>query len=296
MMKNRISLKIANTIAFAAMVTVNILANALPLGGLNTGQISAMYPTILTPPGFTFAIWGVIYALLGLFIASQFLFVDAAESDRTAGRIGPWFILSCVCNILWIFCWHNRWMVPAFAAIAGLFACLMRIYRETRQGNLLTRTSFGIYYAWITVAGIMSVFILIKTLTGHAPVTPIQARDAIGALSAAPAGSYTDIVLVAGDPEIVSYVSKLEYIMSIAAIVFLTLLTAGIYMAYADLSFVFTVVWAVGGILYRQITAPVPPVLMLVVAVLGLLFIGLFVIRQTLDQRACRRFMKKPVG
>ncbi|MBQ0145950.1 MAG: hypothetical protein KBS51_02380 [Lachnospiraceae bacterium] len=51
-----------NLFAFTAMVAVNILANALPLGGNTSGQVSDRYPSLFTPAGITFAIRGVIYA------------------------------------------------------------------------------------------------------------------------------------------------------------------------------------------------------------------------------------------
>ena len=42
-------------------LVVNILANALPLNGQNTGQISDRFNVYFVPAGYVFSIWGLIY-------------------------------------------------------------------------------------------------------------------------------------------------------------------------------------------------------------------------------------------
>lgn len=290
MTKRFSSLKIANAVAFAAMVTVNILANTIPLGGYNTSQISAMYPTIMTPPGFTFIIWAVIYGLLGIFIISQFFFKNDDEMNMVTEKIGPFFIISCALNIIWLLLWHGRLMVPAFIIMVCLLISLIRIYTLTRKSNVFIRTAFGVYYAWITVASLISVFILVKTVTGNAPVTPIEPRFAGGLNAAISSGAYTDIILIAGDPEIGSYVSVFEYAMSVVAVTLLTLITIWHYNRFEDLSYVITIAWATGGIMLRQLTSVsiTKPVLMLAAAGLGLALIAYTTVRK-INRKACKQ-------
>ena len=49
------------------MVTINSLANILPINGMTTGDLSDKLKNLFTPQGATFAIWGVIYSLLLVF-------------------------------------------------------------------------------------------------------------------------------------------------------------------------------------------------------------------------------------
>ena len=42
-------------VTFIAMITMNVLANALPLNGRNTGEVSNAYPSLFTPAGVTFS-------------------------------------------------------------------------------------------------------------------------------------------------------------------------------------------------------------------------------------------------
>ncbi|MCR4395201.1 MAG: hypothetical protein NUW07_00530, partial [Candidatus Saccharicenans sp.] len=57
-----------NLVGFLFMVTINYLANALPINNLDTRQLSDKYPNLFVPAGFTFSIWGLIYLLLAVFI------------------------------------------------------------------------------------------------------------------------------------------------------------------------------------------------------------------------------------
>jgi len=51
-------------LAIIATITVNALANILPIAGRQTGQISDSFPSFFTPAGYVFAIWGLIYLAL----------------------------------------------------------------------------------------------------------------------------------------------------------------------------------------------------------------------------------------
>ena len=67
-------IKGANILAFVLMVLVNGLAGSTTLlGGKNTAEISDANLTLITPAGYVFSIWGIIYVLLGIFVIFQAL-------------------------------------------------------------------------------------------------------------------------------------------------------------------------------------------------------------------------------
>ncbi len=68
------------------------------IGGKTTVQVSDAYPTLVTPAGYVFSIWSVIYVLLGFFVIAQALPRDSARVFRE--KIGWLFILSCVLNVV----------------------------------------------------------------------------------------------------------------------------------------------------------------------------------------------------
>ena len=98
-------LRFGNIAAFIVTLAINGLAGSTTIfNGRNTAQVSNLYSNLVTPAGYVFAIWGVIYALLFAFIIYQAL--PSQKDKQFHSRIGGLFILSCVFNCLWIFLWQ----------------------------------------------------------------------------------------------------------------------------------------------------------------------------------------------
>jgi len=167
--------QILNITGLIAMIVVNFLANSLPIGGRNTGEISALYPTLFTPAGFTFSIWGVIYLLLMVFCFYQAkgVFSDSdLKRNRFLYRIDVWFFISCLANISWIFAWHNDLIWVSVILMVILLASLMTIYFYLGVGRsiisraeyFMVHVPFSVYLGWITVATIANIAVfLIKS-------------------------------------------------------------------------------------------------------------------------------------
>ncbi|MNN46568.1 hypothetical protein D3C81_1609530 [compost metagenome] len=81
-----------NLLFFLGVITVNTLSVVLPLGGNSTGEISDKYHTHLTPAGYAFSIWSLIYLLLAGFIIYQFR--QNSGSRDSVQSIGIWFVCS----------------------------------------------------------------------------------------------------------------------------------------------------------------------------------------------------------
>lgn len=159
---------LANVVAFVAVVIVNALANTLPLNGLSTGAISDSYPSLFTPAGYVFAIWGLIYLLLGVFVIYQAL--PAQRDNVRLERLGYLFVVSCAFNVAWLFAWHYLQITLSMLLMLGLLATLILIYQRlgvgqgkvSRGESLAVRLPFSVYLGWITVATVAntSVFLL----------------------------------------------------------------------------------------------------------------------------------------
>lgn len=154
-----------NAAAYVLVVAVNALANALPLFGVKTGDVSRMYGNLFTPAPVTFAIWGVIYALLAGFVLLQAGAFDSAgmRSALVAERSGWWFAAGCVLNAAWLVCWHGRLLGLCVALLAALLVTLavmsgrMAYFRMGWKEQWLVRAPFSIYFGWITVATIAGI-------------------------------------------------------------------------------------------------------------------------------------------
>jgi hypothetical protein len=123
-----------NVVAFIAMVAVNGLAGSTTLiGGQATADVSDANQTLITPAGYTFAIWGIIYFLLALYVAYQAL--PSKRSEPFQGRIGWLFVLSSVMNILWLFAWQYEYLEISVLLMFILLASLITIYLRLGIGR-----------------------------------------------------------------------------------------------------------------------------------------------------------------
>ena len=134
-------MKYLNLIAFVFMITMNYLANALPLNGKTTGQLSDQYPNLFTPAGITFSIWGVIYLLLLVFIILQLW----GSQQKLVSSMGWAFVASALFNGLWILAWHYERTGLSVLIMLGLLASLIFInQRLALQPFSITKFAFGI--------------------------------------------------------------------------------------------------------------------------------------------------------
>ena len=153
-------LRLVATLAFAGTLAMNALANILPINGLNTGQVSDLYPSLFTPAGLTFFIWTVIYILLTGFVVLSW----RRPHDALTNRLLPWFIVSCVLNLSWIWVWHHLYtglsvmlMLALLVTLIALFRIVHRAYITLWTERLFVALPFTIYLAWICVATIANI-------------------------------------------------------------------------------------------------------------------------------------------
>ena len=162
-LKSSLWLRWANVAAFILTILVNALASTALLNGKSTGSISDKYVTLITPAGYVFSIWSVIYVLLFVFVAFQAM---SSQKDKPFQRqIGVLFLLSCFFNIVWIFLWQYEYITLSVPLMFGLLASLIAIYLRLDVGkaNVLMREKlavhlpFSVYLGWITIASIADV-------------------------------------------------------------------------------------------------------------------------------------------
>jgi len=153
-----------------ATIVVNVLANALPINGQNTGEISDRFQVYFVPAGYVFSIWGLIY--IGLIAVAIFQALPAQRENPRLRATGWWIVLGGLANIIWIFLWHYEQFPLTLAAMLVLLASLIITY--LRMGICQVRVSsaekwaahvpFSIYLGWITVATVANVTSLLYYL------------------------------------------------------------------------------------------------------------------------------------
>lgn len=154
--------------AIISLVVMNYLSNARVFAETTNGDISRKYQTLITPAGYAFAIWGLIF--LGL-LAFAILQALPAERDNPRFRAaGPWVIVNALGNAVWSPIFNNERIGLALIVILVMFVSLLlvmdnlRIGRETvrKRETWLARVPFSLYFGWLTVATILNVAVFLK--------------------------------------------------------------------------------------------------------------------------------------
>jgi hypothetical protein len=174
-MKNPIVSALIHSLALIAVLTVNALANILPINGLNTGEVSALYPSLFTPAGITFSIWSVIYLLLLAFVLWQWVRLHDTRTQEIYRQLSPFFILSSVLNVSWILAWHFLYVWVSVIIMLAFLITLTLTFLNIQHVNLTTRADrffislpFTTYFAWIcvaTIANIATALVSLKSST-----------------------------------------------------------------------------------------------------------------------------------
>jgi benzodiazapine receptor len=215
-----------NVLAVIGTIALNGLANALPLNGLTTGEISDRFQVYFVPAGYVFSIWGLIYLALVAFAVYQAL--PAQRENPRLRRIGYLFALSCLANVAWLFLWHYEIFPLTLVAMLAILLLLIAIYVRLDIGRApvptterwLVHVPFSIYLGWITVATIANVTSLLDYLNWSGwGISP---------------EAWTVIMLIAG--------------VGIASAVSLT---------RGDVAYMLVIVWAFAGIAVKHADTPV---------------------------------------
>jgi len=151
-----------------ALILVNALSNIIPFGGQTNADISAKYPTLITPEGYAFSIWGVIYLTLAIFAVWQFF---KGKEVRFYKMIWPYFMINVVANCLWLVAFQNEWLILSLALMAVILISLISIfkifYRLKRAMGTTRRfffhVPFGLYFGWVSLAAVVNAAVVLSS-------------------------------------------------------------------------------------------------------------------------------------
>lgn len=156
-------------VATCGVIFVNYLAGTGRINHQTPEAISDKYPTLITPAGYAFAIWSLIYFGLAAFTIYQML----PKNSARYAKIRTVYILNCAANCVWIYLWHYEQILASLAVMFLLLGTLVFINvklleTESTAEYWLARVPFNIYFGWITVAAILNfsvalVYLNVKT-------------------------------------------------------------------------------------------------------------------------------------
>lgn len=159
------TLAILNAIFLLLTLVINYLSNSGYFNGNTMKTISDRYHNLFTPASYAFSIWGLIYLFLLAFVIYSFSILRREKESSIISLVGPWFIVTCIANSLWVVAWLNNLIGLSVLLMIVLLIALIRIVINTKAE--LTNPPFRIvacvwwpftvYAGWISVALIANI-------------------------------------------------------------------------------------------------------------------------------------------
>ncbi|MBM3885432.1 MAG: tryptophan-rich sensory protein [Gemmatimonadetes bacterium] len=158
-----VAFRLLNLAVFLGVLYGNFVAASGGLSGRNIGEIANAYPSRFLPANWVFGIWSVIYAGLMLCLACQLW--PGARGRRAVERLGPWWTIVGALNVGWIvlfsYARYLEAMILMLAFLGVLIAVgevLRRAPEPDRWERLCLIVPHDLYLAWISVAVIANTF------------------------------------------------------------------------------------------------------------------------------------------
>lgn len=158
---NSFKLAFSNLIMLILVFVFNFLTGTGKINDLSQADISAMYPTKITPAGFAFSIWGLIYSLVLIAVLWMlFKHKDKRISD-VIHATGWWFNLSALANILWTVSFSYLKLplstILIFTLLISLVMILRNLSKLHSRLNIVFPLAFGIYTGWVMIATVVNI-------------------------------------------------------------------------------------------------------------------------------------------
>lgn len=155
--------------AVVLLIVLNFLSTSIPFGGQTVAEVSEKYPSLITPAGYAFAIWGLIYLTMAIFAVFQ---LNKGKKIRLFRIIFPYFLLNVISNVLWLVAFQHELIGVSVLIMAVTLGSLIVIFKYfyRLKGSLSTthryffQVPFSLYFGWITIASIVNVAAFLSSL------------------------------------------------------------------------------------------------------------------------------------
>ncbi|KAM9323423.1 uncharacterized protein KZ484_021527 [Pholidichthys leucotaenia] len=170
----RILLIILCAVVFVAVLVINALAGSgkAPFHS-STGNVSSHYETDITPAGWTFSIWGVIYTWLALMVIYITSYVCRGSWAQCLLPYAFYFcwLSNMVMNMIWLLMWDRELMLASLVLLmlivisnfsAMFFCCFATEYyglwlqtyhcKDLYCLRILVHNGLAVYTTWTCIA------------------------------------------------------------------------------------------------------------------------------------------------
>jgi hypothetical protein len=160
---------IANVVAYAVnmIVTYGVgVSGKFP----TNAELSAKYQTVVTPAGYAFSIWGIIFTAQLIWAVCQLL-PSYRSSELVVKGVGYYYVAVCFAQVLWTIYFSAEQMILSLAAMISILVTLLiiliktsRIPAQNTGMYWLFKFPFEIHAAWIMAASLVNFNVVLVAL------------------------------------------------------------------------------------------------------------------------------------
>jgi hypothetical protein len=155
-------------IAVLVNIFFNYYMNSNPPGGLTNAEVSAKYPTLFTPAGYAFSIWGIIYLS---FIAYSILqLLPSQRKHSVYDTLAKTLITTSVLSICWLFSFSYELLLLSVGIIVLMLITAILLFIQSRNSvqkehtNKFISIPFALYAGWLSVATIANISVWLTAI------------------------------------------------------------------------------------------------------------------------------------
>lgn len=158
-----------NLIVFLITLIFNYLTASGFINGMSQKVVSNKYNTLITPAGFAFSIWGIIYSLIGISLIYMLVKGKETKVKNLIGILTPIILFNFLFNILWNISFSYEKIGFSTICISLILISLIlinkKLYVHRKEIEYrLTSVAFGIYAGWITIASFVNMLAFLVSI------------------------------------------------------------------------------------------------------------------------------------
>lgn len=147
-------LVVAITIGFSTWASSPMFG--YPLGGLSQGQISDLYPNLVTPATYAFSIWGLIYlswVVMAILIALRYI--------STKTKFLQIFSAAVFLSSLWLIPFQYQYELTSLGIMLWILVLALWSVDLAQSEHRATRLMSELFLGWITVATAANIAVVV---------------------------------------------------------------------------------------------------------------------------------------
>jgi hypothetical protein len=129
----------------------------------SNGELSAKYQTLVTPAGFAFAIWGIIFTSQLIWCITQLLPRYRSKAVVLEG-VGFYYVYTCLAEISWTLCFTTNYIALSLILMVSILIPLVvivskssKISNDNTSDYWLLKFPFEIHAGWIMAATLVNI-------------------------------------------------------------------------------------------------------------------------------------------